>query len=224
MNKFIPILIVTLSQLPCSGQATKLITNKFPGSRQIAECYSVLKSDGTTRHGEYVSYFKISDMELRNKKIKLNLESLIRQKGSFKNGKKEGLWMEYSSPMVLLESGNFGNGKRVGIWEIHKERNQVIEKYDYDNNKRIGITINAFVLYPEKEMGLNVEGIVTLSYRVSEDCSVTDIQVVKSLSPECDKSAIATIKTTSELSKKYGLNCEAKAETKQITFNLIGNN
>ena len=48
--------------------------------------------------------------------------------------------------------------------------------------------------YPEKAIRNNVEGRVVLSFVVNKQGRISDIKVLKSLSPECDKEAIRMVK------------------------------
>ena len=97
------------------GQETKLITIKFAYSEQISERYSVLKSDGNTKHGEYTSYRKLpeSDFEVV-KKENMGIENYIKSKGNYSNGKKNGYWIEYTKG--VKSQGNYTVGNKTGIW------------------------------------------------------------------------------------------------------------
>jgi len=53
------------------------------------------------------------------------------------------------------------------------------------------------VKYPAAAKDAGVEGMTVLSFVVEKDGSVTDIQTVKSLSPETDQEAIRVVKLTS---------------------------
>ena len=39
------------------------------------------------------------------------------QRGSFKNGKREGYWEEYRETGLLFKKGTYKNGKKEGYWE-----------------------------------------------------------------------------------------------------------
>lgn len=62
-RKTITILLIILTTL-CYGQKVKRITVKFTKSKQISQYYFVLKSDKKIKHGEYVSYFRLSKTDL----------------------------------------------------------------------------------------------------------------------------------------------------------------
>ena len=54
------------------------------------------------------------------------------------------------------------------------------------------------IRYPEKAKEAGVEGMVVYSFVVEKDGSVSDIKVVKSLSPETDQEALRVIKMTNK--------------------------
>ena len=61
------------------------------------------------------------------------------QSGSFKNGKREGLWVSYH------KNGNIGikeiykDGKRDGFYEMYYEYGQLLDKGNYKNRSRDGL-------------------------------------------------------------------------------------
>ena len=63
LRQYFIIFLMLLLWLTAYTQETKLITNKFDGSKQISESYFVLTSDGKIRHGEFVSYFQVTEDE-----------------------------------------------------------------------------------------------------------------------------------------------------------------
>jgi antitoxin component YwqK of YwqJK toxin-antitoxin module len=74
------------------------------------------------------------------------------QRGSFKNGKKEGSWEEYRENGLLFKKGTYKNGKKEGSWEEYplkygvpspfgdyKAKYQLMtSKGDYKNGKQEG--------------------------------------------------------------------------------------
>ena len=202
-------------------QDTKPVTKKFNGSKQISEMYSVLKSDVQTKQGEYISYFQVTDYEYKQiKKGTHKSDGYIKQKGNYKNGNKDGEWVEYSRPYELKTKGNYKNDKKVGIWLTSKEQGKVFERFDYDNNKKLSPIIHINPTYPRSAVESELEGTVTVSFQTHIDCSITDITVTKSLSVDCDRTAIESIKKYEELFKKYGVDCEEKTERQEIKFVL----
>ena len=49
--------------------------------------------------------------------------------GSFKNGKREGVWAFYWNNGQLHDKGNFKNGKREGAWVYYSEVGTVNKEY-----------------------------------------------------------------------------------------------
>jgi len=217
--------------LTATSQETKLVTIKIDG--QISEKYYVLKTDKKTKHGEYVSYYTVTDEEYKKvKKGTLLVEYIQKEKGYYKFGKKDSIWTEYFAPQRISINGgkqtsyggvksvgSYKDDKKVGIWQTAK--NEITERYDYDNNKKLPPYIHVNPTYPQSAKEAGLQGIVTISFQTHKDCSVTDITVLKSLSPDCDKSAIDAIKRKAELLKKFGIDCEEKTETQNINFKLM---
>ncbi|MBK0402087.1 energy transducer TonB [Adhaeribacter sp. BT258] len=198
-------------------QATKHVIVKFKGSKEVFESYSVLKSNKNIKHGEYVAYFKPTDF---NHSHPENLDFFIRIRGNFLNGKKNGEWVEYSEPSIIKSKGNYQKDKKIGVWKTRRENGQVIERYDYTNKKYLNPEIRADINYPETAAKKNIEGKVKIGYKIQPDCLITDILIIKSLSPECDKAAIDAITRLGEYSKKYGYPCEPGAQERTFNFSI----
>lgn len=204
-------------------QETKLIHKKFHNSKQISENYTVLKSDKLTKHGEYISYFQTIKNKNLNKQIRKGIfqaDEYIRLKGTYNNGKKDGEWIEYSKPRELKSKGNYDNNKKVGIWMTSKEKGKVFERFDFDNNTKLSPIIHVNTKYPGSALESGIQGTVIISFQTHKDCSISDIEVVKNLSADCDKAAIETMKEVGVLFKKYEFNCEEKTENIEIKFIL----
>ncbi|MDA7809165.1 toxin-antitoxin system YwqK family antitoxin [bacterium] len=60
------------------------------------------------------------------------------QRGSFKNGKKEGSWEEYRENGLLFKKGTYKNGKKEGSWEEYRENGLLFKKGTYKNGKKEG--------------------------------------------------------------------------------------
>ena len=61
-----------------------------------------------------------------------------REKGSIKNGKKEGYWVHYHSNGQLMNKGDYKNGKMEGYWEDYRDNGYLYDKGDYKNGKMEG--------------------------------------------------------------------------------------
>lgn len=217
--------LLLLLNLVCAlhsfAQKTKLIEKKFEGIKQASEKYYVLKSDKGTKHGAYISYFKMSEQEqLLVKQGVVKIDNYIKVKGTYQNGQKEGEWLEYDKPLLLKCRGRFLHHKKVGIWETTKEQGVVIERYDFDAEEKRPPLISVPLVYPENARKLGIEGVVSVSYKLNKDGSITEISITKSLSPDCDKEVVKVITKLGELQKKYGVRCEEKNVNKDIKFEL----
>lgn len=220
MARFFLILILLLFiSFSTFSQETKLKTIKFKGSKEVFERYTVLKLNKEIKHGPYVAYFKFSNF---NYSFPDEPDYLVRLKGNYVQGKKDGEWVEYSRPFEIKTKGNYQSGKKVSVWETVKEDGQVIitERYDYENNKKLNPHFRANVSYPELAVKAGLEGEVIIGYKINKDCSVQDIKVIKSLSPECDQEVINLVKKVEQLSIKYKMDCEEKSEQYTIPFKI----
>lgn len=65
-----------------------------------------------------------------------------RVQGRFKNGKEEGLWIEYWSKGQLFSKGEYKNGEREGPWISYWDNGQLMEKGDFKNGKMEGSWVN----------------------------------------------------------------------------------
>ena len=55
------------------------------------------------------------------------------KQGTFKNGKKEGPWIEYWTNGRLKYKGFYKNGKREGPWVGYHKNRQLLSKGNYKN-------------------------------------------------------------------------------------------
>ena len=109
---------------------------------------------------------------------------------------------------------------KVGIWITVREKGQVSERFDYDNNKKLPPIIQVNISYPKRAMEAGLQGTVSISYKIHDDCSISDVLVTQSLSADCDEAVINVIKTISRFSMKYGVDCKEKQETYSLEFKL----
>ena len=91
--------------------------------------WSVFYSDLVVRDGIY--YKKFSDVPFSG-------EISGKDKGSIKNGKKEGEWVYYYSNGQLDFKGNYKNGKEEGEWISYFSNGQLRYKGNYKNGEREG--------------------------------------------------------------------------------------
>ena len=90
--------------------------------------WSVTLGDLVEREGIY--YEKFTDVPFSGKVTG-------EKQGSFKNGKREGYWVEYYENGISFR-GNFKNGKEEGAWISYHVNGQVFSKGNYKNGKEEG--------------------------------------------------------------------------------------
>jgi antitoxin component YwqK of YwqJK toxin-antitoxin module len=83
---------------------------------------------------------------------------VLRYKGTFINGLKEGLWIESyknnnsdGEHFYIYDRGNYSTGKKNGIWDEYIKEDFIITKYNYSNGKLNGRTIEYNLLHKPKE-------------------------------------------------------------------------
>ncbi len=242
-RKILTVLLIILTTF-CYSQKVKKVIVKFHKSKQISRSYYVLRSNKNIKHGEYVSYFRLT-----NNNLKLiasgvtNIDDYIKQNGNYQNGKKEGKWIENMSSFKRLigvyhdgkkigvwdtyfyeekrSSYDHDNNKRVGIWYTKKENGEVIERFDYDQNVYLQPIIRILLSYPEIAKENGVQGTVKVRFHINTECTIENLTIIQNLSPECDNAALVGIKRYGELLKKYSKTCEDKTEEMSLSFKLF---
>jgi len=139
MNKNILILILLITTSTFSQKTTKKKENAVYGKAK----FRVLKSDGTTRHGEY----KITSYTPPFRNL---------MKGNYENGKKEGLWIELfdksGSPTRI--SGLYKSGNKIGEWKYFDSDGELTQVFDFD---KMDLTTNS-ECGDNKDYEVKVEG------------------------------------------------------------------
>jgi len=223
--RFFTIASFVLQYLTLPAQETKHYTQGFTRSNQVSQSYYALKSNKHIMHGEYVHYFRVPGKHY--KKIRNNPDSLehyVWQRGVYVNGKKHGEWIEFSSPGILYSKGEYDQGKQTGVWTTSRENGEVMEHYDHTTRQKLVPEIQIWVEYPPKARAAGIQGEVLIQYRLQADCSISDLQVVQSLSAECDQEATRKLLKYYRYLKTYGpaQGCEAKTDTFKVSFKLEG--
>ena len=113
-----------LSKTTVLGQETKLVVEKFEGSKQISRQYSVLKSNNLIKHGAYISYFRITENDRLHSKD-VGIEHYIKVKTSYKNGKLDGEWIEYDQPISIKSKGSTLMTKKWAFGKRPKKRGKL---------------------------------------------------------------------------------------------------
>ena len=76
--------------------------------------------------------------ETVNKLDQLSLvESQLRFKGNYKNGKPDGLWEEYEENGQLWSKENYKNGIPDGPWEIFNEEGKLTKTLEWKDGELI---------------------------------------------------------------------------------------
>lgn len=100
-----------------SARETKKLSRliAYPG---ITETYYVLKSDTNIKHGSY------------------RLESMgkLLEKGFYRMGKMDSLWMRYNLEGTLRSRGWYKNNQRDSIWEYFSNKGELEQKIDFTND------------------------------------------------------------------------------------------
>jgi hypothetical protein len=60
-----------------------------------------------------------------------------KKQGSFKNGKKDGLWVRYHSNGQLWGKGTYMNGKRDGSWFWYQDNGELWSKGTFKDGVRV---------------------------------------------------------------------------------------
>ena len=208
---------------PALAQSTKSVLKKQGKPKQVVEHYHVLRSDKTTKHGPYVSYFhRTAAQRLAIRKGQDSLEHYVRQQGTYAQGKKHGTWTEFSRPGMLNTKGQYEQGKKTGIWVTAREGGEVLERYDHSTGQKLTPEINFRVHYPPTAREAGIQGDAVVRYRVHADCSLTEIEVVQSSHIAFNQEAIQAVQKFHRYLKQYGpaLGCEPKTDTFKVTFRL----
>ena len=61
------------------------------------------------------------------------------ENGNFRNGKHEGLWIQYHENGQLRRKSNFKDGKLEGLYELYHENGQLSNKVNYKDDKKEGL-------------------------------------------------------------------------------------
>lgn len=63
--------------------------------------------------------------------ITYHLNGKVKEIGCFKNGRRDGVWKQYSEEGVLLAQAGFRNGQRQGVWEFHDSEDRTMGRLIY---------------------------------------------------------------------------------------------
>jgi antitoxin component YwqK of YwqJK toxin-antitoxin module len=57
----------------------------------------------------------------------------VKEMGSYRNGRLDGLWKQYTDTGALLTRATFHNGKPQGVWEFRTEADKPLGMLRYEN-------------------------------------------------------------------------------------------
>jgi hypothetical protein len=205
------------------GQATKSVVKKIGKPEQVLERYHVLRTNKKIKHGAYETYFHRTRAQIKAiKKGQDHLERYLKIRGAYANGKKHGDWIEYSKLGFVHTEGRYDQDNKIGIWRTSKEGGDVVVRYDFNNKKKLEPEINVHISYPPLAREIGIQGTVKIEYRLSADCSISDVKVVQSVKGGCDAETIRCLEKYFRYKREYGLPqvCEIKKDTFQVNFRL----
>jgi antitoxin component YwqK of YwqJK toxin-antitoxin module len=55
----------------------------------------------------------------------------VKEIGCFNNGRRDGVWKQYSDTGALLAQAGFRNGQRQGVWEFRNADDQPVGRLTY---------------------------------------------------------------------------------------------
>ncbi len=171
------------------SQATKKITDK-----DKHEVYYVLKSDKTTRQGNY-------------KKSGWEGKPLI--DGYYKNGIKDSIWTfydysgkveqkyDYTKKELVYEKADTSQTNRK--WSVLKGSDTIKVKLDQPpvyigGNNVLGKFLADNVEYPESAKDANKQGTVQISFVIDKKGNTSNFKIAKSVGPALDQESLRVVK------------------------------
>jgi hypothetical protein len=230
------LLIILLFTTLCKAQETKKIKNSIGEKIEILH---VLKSNPEIKHGEYLLtwnwkfYHSISKegkfennqkqgiwkeyYRFRGKYNKTDMR--VKYQTSFKNDKKNGVFIEFDYNKDTLQMGSFIENKKTGIWKKF-ENKKLTEHYDYTNNinlartennkttkvdvlpKLIDLDLNTFLMKNLKPVNhkkkKNLFGEIEITMIITKTGTVQEIEISGAEYPELETEFRVAISNSSE--------------------------
>ena len=221
--KYTTVILLLLTTTITFGQKLKKVTQKI--NKEYSETYYVLKSDKTTKHGEY---------------IKKSKDKGIVEKGYYKNGVKDSLWVYYrnGANQILKSQGHFLNNEKQGEWNFYDWDGKLIQTYDYAkdtilfeknltnkyeytcNTKKDStenclypVLIGGYILmqeilaknimYPPLAVEMGIQGAVYISFEINENGKGKNPMLHKGVDPDLDAEALRVVKIILDEVKWY---------------------
>jgi len=131
-----------------------------------------------------------------NGKIKRNISKTVTEEGALKNGLKEGIWIEYNAEDNIYYEEEYTGGIFKG--GLSRNESGIIDKYAIKEilpEFKGGIQafyqyLSQNIKYPAESRKLNEEGRVVIKFVIEKDGSLTDLEVLKSLSHVLNEEAL----------------------------------
>lgn len=138
--------------------------------------------------------------EQGNGYVKRNISKDKTVEGAYKNGRKNGLWKEYDFKNKIELEEEFVDG--VFKKGISKDENGNSHTYTVKQQLpefKGGIAefykfLSKNLVYPPDARRNRIQGRVTISYEVNEDGSLSELKVLRSVSPDIDDEALRVMK------------------------------
>lgn len=231
MKKIVMALLV-LGSFNVLSQPVKKVVIQYPKSNDVKEVYYVLKSNKAIKHGEYYAFYpgQLTMKRLKSTDIKNHILLGFKEKGQFKNNRKEGQWSYFQPPRktknaisynAISEEGQYSNNERIGIWNTHVENGKVLKRFDFDTKTQLEPVIRVVPGYPAQARRNGIEGTVKVKVNYV-DCEIASLILVEDIGYGCGDAVMTALKEKTELEKKYGVkkNCVGGEETLSFKFNL----
>lgn len=113
---FATLLILSVNNLAAQDIERKVVRSKNGNKEE----YYVLKSDENILHGSYE---------------RKGPESQII--GEYNNGKKVGIWTEYSSGNKLRSRGEYADNARVGLWKFYNWEGELEQEFNFTTKELV---------------------------------------------------------------------------------------
>lgn len=118
LKTIITYLLVTVPFWGFSQKLKKVKKEIIEDGNTYEEIYYVLKSDKTTKHGEY---------------IKRTEKKRIIEQGYYNNGQQDSIWTYYNKRYTsqILSQGLYKMGTKQGVWSFYGDNDKVVQKFDF---------------------------------------------------------------------------------------------
>ena len=82
-----------------------------------------------------ITYLINSQTPFSGRSVSYHENGQLKEKGNFKDGRKEGLWENYYENGQLTIKGNYKDEKEDGLWEQYHENGQLASKGNLRDGK-----------------------------------------------------------------------------------------